>query len=212
MNQIVSNCAVLVAAGLFANAASAAVTTNQQAGPAPTYGTTLNFDEVGGPVGNDLPSSSWAGLGITSFISGAGANAVANHNTVDTPWLPNNNSYWGPFGVFINFDSDLSAISFQAWDMSGPPSPFGGGMGVVLLNDGVELAFDIFNPAWGGIGNSWFNVTTSDGSTFDEIRVLGFGFAPNTYIDNISWNVVPGPGSLAMLGLAGLIGSRRRRA
>jgi MYXO-CTERM domain-containing protein len=212
MNRIVipSNYAVLVAAALLVGPASAAVTVVQQAGPAPTYATTLNFDEAGGPTGNNVPGASWTGIGITSFVSGEGNNSVSNQSGT-FPWLPSNNVYWGPFGVFMNFSNDLSAISFQAWDTSGPPSPFGGGMGVILLNNGVEVGGQVFNPAWGGVGNTWYHVTTTAGSSFDEVRVVGFGFPAESFVDNISWNAVPGPGSLALLGLAGLVGKRRRR-
>lgn len=203
--------AALAAAAAIGGSASAAYTITPQAGPAPTYSTVLNFDEVGGPTGSNVASGAWASIGITSFISGTGVNSVSNQNGT-SPWLPNNNVYWAPFGAFINFSSDLSALSFQAWDTSGPPTFMGGGMAVRLYNDSVEVASSpVLTPAWGGTGNSWFNITTTDGSAFDEVRILGFGFSPNTYVDNMSWNAVPAPGVMAALGLAGLVSSSRRR-
>ena len=201
----------LVAVFSMANIASAAITVTQQAGPAPTYGTTLNFDELGGPTGPNVPGNSWTGIGITSLISGEGSNFVGNLSG-DFPWLPNNNVYAAPFGAFINYANDLSALSVQAWDPSGPPSPFGGGLGVFVFDDGVEVGSGFFTPAWGGVGNTWYNITTTGGSKFDEVRILGFGFSPTTYVDNLSWNVVPAPGAFALLGLAGLVGCGRRRA
>jgi uncharacterized protein (TIGR03382 family) len=208
-NQIIST-TLMSATMLIALPAVAAVSVVQQTGPAPTYSTTLNFDEPGGPTGLDVPSNSWVGIGITSFVSGTGSNAVDNFSGA-SPWLPNNNSYWAPFGAFINFNADMSAFSIQAWDTSGPAGPFGGGMGIFVLDDGVEVGSGFFSPAWGGVGDTWYNITTTDGSKFDEVRILGFGFSPETFVDNLSWNAVPGPGSLALLGLAGLVGSRRRR-
>jgi len=203
----------VIAAMMIAAPTLASVTVTQQAGPAPTYAITLNFDEPGGPTGINVPNNSWSGAPwyIPNFQSGEGSNFVGD-NSIATG--ESTNSYYGPYGVFITFGQDLTAASFQAWDSSGPPSPFGGGMAVVLLNDGDEnnpVFFDAYTPAYGGVGDSWFNITTDGGTVFDEVRVLGFGFFPETYMDNISWNAVPEPGSLALLGLGGLALVRRRR-
>jgi hypothetical protein len=191
--------------------ASAAVTITQSAAPAPTYGTTLNFDEVGGPIGI-APPNSWASIGLASIDSGVGGGGFVGNLNDTFPWLPDNNVLVGPFGVFMTFSTELTEFSAQVWD-SGSPGPFGGGLGVVVLNDGVELSFELFGePSWGGIGDSWFNITTTGGAMFDEVRILGFGSNTETYIDNMSWNAVPGPGSLALLAVASLFGRKRRRA
>ena len=77
------------------------------------------------------------------------------------------------------------------------------------------------------VGNGW----TDGGMLQDFVVPTGatrvfFGFAdagyftgePGTYADNdgafaadVSFNVVPAPGSIALLGLGGLIATRRRR-
>lgn len=193
--------------------ASAAITVTQQAAAAPTYSITLNFDEVGGPpAGGAAPLNAWdTSHGIPIADAGVGGGVVIDNFNGALPWLPNNNTAYGAFGLFWTFGTDLTEASFQAWDTSGPPGPFGGGMGISLWNDGVEVSFTFHNPAWGGVGDTWYNITTDGGSVFDEIRVLGFGFFPETFMDNMSWNVVPGPGGLMMLAVAGLVGSRRRR-
>lgn len=190
---------------------SAAVSVVQQAAPAPTYSVTLNFDEPGGPTGPNVPNNSWAGAPwhIPVFSSGdVIANFVGNNSAFTGQGT---NSYAGPFGVFITFENDMTEMSFQGWDDSGPPTPFGGGAAAVALNDGVEVAFWSGTPAFGGVGDSWFNITTTGGSVFDEVRFLGFGFSPTSFVDNLSWNVVPEPGSLALIGVAGLGLLRRRR-
>ena len=202
--------AMALALAAFSVPAMASITITQSGVAAPTYTTTLNFDEPGGPTGNDVPANAWAAShNITSVVSGAGANSV-NDNSASTG--QGTNSYWGPFGVFINFGQDLTAMSLQAWDNSGSPTPFGGGAAMVALNDGLEVGFLFVTPAFGGVGQSWYDITTTGGSVFDEVRFLGFGFAPNSYVDNLSWNAVPEPTSLSLLAL-GAIGvlARRRR-
>ena len=212
------NKSIAIAVAAIAAAGSAAFggyTITQQSGPAPTYSTTLNFDEPGAPTG-ELPGNTWAPFGITEMVSGTG-DAVVGDFSAGLPWINSGNALAGPFGVFITFSNPIDAMSLQIWDSSGPPSFFGGGLNVILFNDGAQV-WDIgtqtgtlATPAWGGLGNSWFDITTSDGMMFDEVRILGFGFPAESFVDNLSWNVVPTPSGAAVVALAGLAGLRRRR-
>lgn len=188
-----------------ASAANASVTITR-GNSAPTYATTLTFDEVGGPVGSNPPNNAWAAQGISFLGSGEGSRFVGNNSAISGT---SDNSFYGPFGVFINFSSDMTAASLQYWDTSGPASPFGGGIAVVALLDGVEVGSFFGNGVAGTQTNSWFNIVATDGMAFDEIRALGFGFFPEAVVDNISF--VPAPGSLALLGLGGAAALRRRR-
>jgi hypothetical protein len=197
-------------AGLMAGAAVGDITVTQ--GPdAPTYGITLNFDEPGGPTGL-VPPDSWSGdpWRITEFQAGDGFPVVDDFTDL-FPWVGTGNSFFGNFGAFIKFENDLTEFSVAVWDPSGPPSPFGGGLGVFVFNDDELLTQGIGEPAWGGLGDPWWNVTTSDGMVFDEVRILGFGFFPTTYVDDLSWNVVPEPSSLLLaLGAFALMFRRRK--
>ena len=177
---------------------------------APTYTDyTLHFDEDGGPTGVVAPDT-WLGSHGLYIEAGDGVGQVDDWDPLYGGWgLGDGNSFFGNFGVFMTFDQDLTGFSAQVWDPSGPPDPFGGGLGVFVFNDGVEVANTIVEPAWGGIGDSWFNIV-GDGVAFDEVRILGFGFTPTTFMDNVSWDVVPAPGAFALLAVAGLVGRRRR--
>ena len=184
-----------------------------QGSSAPTYSSTLTFDEPGAPVGVGLAPNSWTPWGVADLQAGDSNQVVTD--VTGTPgygWLGTGNSFYGNFGVVLTRDSDATEFSTQFWDPSGPPSFFGGGAVAFVFDDGVELGFFSFEPAWGGVGDEWINVTTDGGTVFDEIRILGYGFGPTSYIDNASWNAVPVPGAAALLGVAGLIGTRRRRA
>lgn len=197
---------------VIATGAMATYTTTLTGAAAPTYATTLTFDEVGGPVGS-VPADSWAGIGLASIISGVGDSPVGDNDTPNGGWgLGTGNSFYGPFGVFMNFSTDLDAMSFQVWDPSGAPSPFGGGAVVALFNDGNDLnEYYSFEPAWGGIGDTWINIEATGGMVFDEVRVLGFGFFPTTVVDNLSWNAVPAPSACGVLAIGAMAALRRRR-
>ncbi len=220
MHAALNNALVVSGALLVAGAATAGYDIAQSATPGPVYSTTLNFDEAGGPTGT-VATNSWASLGLTSMASGSGDGFVDNFSGF-APWVGPGNAFFGSFGVFMNFSTDLTAMSVDVWDSAGVPSPFGGGLNVILFNDGVQVwdinlqngggPFDpIATPAWGGLGDQSFHITTSGGMVFDEVRILGFGFPYETFVDNISWNAVPAPGSVALFGLAALV-TRRRRA
>jgi len=176
-----------------------------------TYSTTLDFDEVGGPTGPGIANNAWAGIGLADMAAGDGNNFVGDNAGLFGPWIGTGNSFFGNFGIFMTFDTDLTNFSGQFWDPSGDPGPFGGGMGIFVFNDGVEVANNFVTPAWGGLGDTWIDVSATDGMVFDEIRVLGFGFGPTTYADNLSWNAVPTPGALGLLTIAGVASTRRRR-
>jgi hypothetical protein len=210
---------IAAAAALMTAGTTSAGYTIAQGDSAPTYGTTLNFDEPGGPTGV-VSTDAWLSLGIASLQAGDLVPQVDNWDATfggGGGWLGGGtNSFYGNFGVLINFDSDITELSLQAWDPSGPPAGPFGGLNLALYDDGLLVAEIGFlspaTPAWGGVGDSWFNITTDGGSLFDEVRVFGLGFTPTTFVDDLSWNAIPAPGALALLGLAGVCGRGRRRA
>ena len=123
--RLLTNAVVLVGAAVLCAPALGGYTITQGSS-APTYsGRSLNFDESGGPTGV-VSTDAWQSLGITEMQAGDGAPQVDNW---DGPfgggagWLGNaTNSFFGNFGVFMTLDHDVTEMSFQVWDPSGPPS------------------------------------------------------------------------------------------
>lgn len=178
---------------------------------APAYtDRTLTFDEPGTPTGV-VSQNTWVVSHGIVINAGDSVPAVNNHTAIYGPWAGTGNSFFGNFGIFMELATDATSLSLQAWDPSGNPTPFGGGARVIVFNDGVEVANQGFSPAWGGVGNSWINITAGPGESFDDVRILGFGFGPTTIGDNLSWDVVPAPSAATLLAVGGLVGSRRRR-
>lgn len=210
------------ALGVAVGTASAlgGVTWTQSAAPAPTYATTLNFDEPGTPTGL-LPTvdgystdAFQAGYGI---LIGAGDSFPYVDNYSTQPgysWLGTGNSFFANYGEILTFDNPVTEFSCQFWDPSGPPSFFGGGAVAYAFSPDDHnnpVAYLSFTPAWGGVGDTWLNMTTDGGTVIDYILVFGRGFTPFGYMDNLSWNATPTPGTAGLLGLAGIAGMRRRR-
>jgi hypothetical protein len=198
--------AAIASALLGACTAASASITISQGSTGTTYDTTLNFDELGGPTGV-VATNSWAALGLAVMDAGDGTPIV---DDFAQPWIGTDNAFFGNFGVFMTFDTGMSNLSGQFWDPSGAPSPFGGGLLVSVWNDGAEVANSIVTPSWGGVGDEWIDISADGGMEFDEVRVLGFGFDPTTYADNLSWSV-PSPSGVALLAFGGAVGFRRRR-
>ncbi len=209
-----------IAIGLAAGAISAMAgsafggyTITQSAAPAPTYSTVMDFDQPGDATGA-IATNAYASYGVPYLEAGDGTQYVSD--VTGQPgygWCGTGNSLTAVYGVFMAFDSNITDFSVEFWDPSGPPSFFGGGAAIYLFDNGNEVGSLFFEPAWGGVGDAWLNVTTDGGSAFDEVRILGYGFFPESHADNFSWNVeVPAPGAGVAFGLMGLAGLRRRRA
>ncbi|MCP3903224.1 MAG: hypothetical protein GY715_06260 [Planctomycetes bacterium] len=178
------------------------------------YGQTIDFDEAGVPTGVPLPDP-WdfylASDGV-EIRSGNGSLIVDDWDTLGgiAGGTGDGAQIQGGFNVALLFDGDTTEASWQGWaDGSGPPF---GGMNVSLYDDGVQVATYTGAVPFGTDVGSYFNVVADGGDKFDEIRFFNGAFNSFfTYMDNVSFTApVPAPGALALLGLAGLCGRRRR--
>ena len=193
-----------------ATTAQAAYAISLGAGPGPFYTNSVVFDA---PAGNNLPTNTWAAQGISSVVGFDTGMASVLNLTANHPWAPNTNVLWSPWGLEITFAQAVTSVSFQGWGNGGNATPFGGGTFVTLKNNDTQLLSQGFTAAWGGTGNTWYNITTTGGDSFNRVVFNSNLFAglPEQFISQITWTNVPGPGSLALLGLAGVVGGRRRR-
>ena len=179
---------------------------------APTYGDyQLDFDQPGDPTGAIVGDEWYGSHGITlgSGVGDGGSVDDWDATYGGNGWLGAGNSHWGSFGTFITFDGPVGEFSLEVWNNG--TDPFFGGIGVYVFQQGVEVGFIGGTPAWNGAGMQAWDIVATDGDWFDEVRIIDWDFASfGIYTDNYSWNDVPAPGALALLGLAGLARRRRR--
>lgn len=219
------------ALALICSPAFAGYVATQTVAPAPAYGTTLNFDEVGGPVPGTYPGNyhtNWnASHGVDVRINFPGQFLFLGDVGAEAHPLPTNpgdigtaNAIYGDGGLSLHFVNPTTELSFRGWGEApgnGPNATF-----LILYSGGSE----VFNSSsfangmprmeWPGNGNSqgeWYNVVATGGDTFDEVRFFTQSFSLNdTAMDDLSWNSVPEPTSLMLLSsVFGIAMLRRRR-
>lgn len=172
-----------VAAAALVSAASADVTytmTNQ------TW-TGFNFNEA------------YAAGSLTGTLTGASVNVTLNAST--------NYTYADDLCIYVAGSplalggmlqcggfSNLNATQRYSWPNGGASAPGTTSIGTVGFTTGINMAANPTMSVW--IGNGYGAAGTS-GTWTGTITLIGV-------------NAVPAPGAIALLGLAGLVGRRRR--
>jgi MYXO-CTERM domain-containing protein len=138
--------------------------------------------------------------------------AVINH-TYGTPSLFTN-MFFGSFTVThplimpAGFDNAL-LIDFSNFNYSGFAG-YTGTISAIGIDDAVAPGSVAILIGGASMGSSLSSTSSSIAGTWNTSDVLGVNAASPQVV--VAWNSVPGPGALAVLGLAGLTGRRRRRS
>ena len=177
----------------------------------------IDYDDPAIPVGwgGSLPLDFFeASDGLTFVQRGADAPGVNDWLTAFGQPGNGSNQVGQNAELVFQFSGGTSNFATELWNGSGPGGPFGGGVHVWLDLDG-DQNFETFGatitPAWNGGGDTWLDISAGPGETIYNILLMHGGFALGPVIcDNTTWNDVPAPGALALLGLAGLARRRRR--
>jgi len=193
-----------------------------------------NFNSSNTTASLGSGSASLIGGTTATFATGfSGSNDFA-WNTTNYPAQGTSNRTAGvQFGASTADYSDISLT----WNIR-HSNTAANTIAVLATNDGStwnEVALFTFTPAASGTGDTWYSRSVTLGSEYSNSANFAFrvvtAFAPNTstYLasrststygtsstlrfDNVTVNgtLIPAPGAVALLGVATLVGTRRRR-
>lgn len=174
-----------------------------------------------------MPTIFSSGLGadfingsVTSSIEAGDPDQYGFHNTTFNGRkylrlgqnVPGGPPQTGSYTVDFSLMGPSAGFGF---DISGfQPLNAAGGFNLTLISNG-QFIEDIFVPSDQSVDEVRFFGFLSSGATFDTVRinipVLNLDqAADHVAFDDITWGV-PTPSSVALLGLGGLVGARRRR-
>ena len=181
-------CAIAVAA--LGQHASADIFTNSNGLGLPPF---ITFDEF--PLGPKTGNEWQPGFGVTFAAA-----FLETDNLDGFPGIDGANMVGDTGGATasVAFDSPLSAYA-MAWITNPGTTTFTAFLGGDVVEQ-VTLATDFDNPA--------IAFTVVQNITFDRLEMQIDAAFDSFRIDNLQ---IPAPGALALLGVAGLIGTRRRR-
>ena len=167
-------------------------------------------------------SATMTGNGSAAFVLGRATSGAASDTTTagfGSMYLGYSNSYafvdlTGTTSFSINVGSYTGGATNWTLNvgMDSLSDDFAGGMGLVLTNSAIVNGVLTFNVA-DMVQDGTINWAKVDGINLSVMRAE-WGAANSTVsfsLSNFQYNV-PAPGALALLGAAGLVGARRRRA
>ena len=150
------------------------------------YAAEMTFDgtNYGRGANYEIYSSASLGAGTASVTqlvnTGAVSGVTLNLETVSNAGL-------GGWWIGVEFTGANAANTANGWRVTNAPTT------------GASLnAFGVYNNAGSGVFQAFFAFGTPPGST------------PSRMMVDVNGTLVPAPGAIALLGLAGLVGRRRR--
>lgn len=156
--------------------------------------TGFNFTQLFGPTAGSLGfvSGSLTGVSVNATLTASTADTYADDLCIYVDVVPLSTGGLLQVGGFSN----LSAQQRYFWANGGSPAPGTTVSGTVNLTTPLSFTGTASDAAiWLGNG---YGATGTSGTWSGSITLIGV-------------NAIPAPGALALLGAAGLVGSRRRR-
>jgi MYXO-CTERM domain-containing protein len=148
----------------------------------------MTYDGVnfGRGANYEIYSSASLGAGTASVTqlvnTGAVSGVTLNLETVSNAGL-------GGWWIGVQFTGANAASTANGWRVTNAPTT------------GASInAFGVFNNASSGVFEAFFAFGTPPGSS------------PSRFMVDVNGTLVPAPGAMALLGVAGLVGARRRRS
>lgn len=152
------------------------------------YAAEMTFDgtNYGRGANYEIYSSASLGGGAASLTqlvnTGAVSGVTLNLETVSNAGL-------GGWWIGVEFTGANAANSANGWRVMNAPTT------------GASInAFGVFNNAGSGVFQAFFAFGTPPGAS------------PSRFMVDVNGTLVPAPGAMALLGVAGLVGARRRRS
>ena len=150
------------------------------------YAAEMTFDgtNYGRGANYEIYSSASLGAGTASVTqlvnTGAVSGVTLNLETVSS-------AGFGGWWIGVEFTGANAANTANGWRVTNAPTT------------GASInAFGVFNNAGSGVFQAFFAFGTPPGSS------------PSRFMVDVNGTLVPAPGAIALLGLAGLVGRRRR--
>ena len=176
-----------------------------------------------GIVNINIPSTS-NGVYL-NVVTGQSATAGAGASGWDVnPWSSSDLNFFNPNNVPIGgaYVTGLGAFSTRVDNLAfntliGPGQGFGSGSsetsGATAFNLGSSqnlVGFRFVNEATGTTHYGWMRLQLWSGPAVQPRSIVEFAYETQAGV-GINAGVIPAPGALALLGIGGLLGSRRRR-
>ena len=150
------------------------------------------------PTGLDAPNLTVTTQGATELVL-LTENFLSNPSDIVGP------NTFAENGV-LQFSGDMVGVGFDLWILANN----GGSMGVQIYDVAGALLDEIVISTPGEL--SYFGVQSTSDAIGSIITFDAVGDSAGELFDNVAMYTVPSPGAIALLGLAGLAGRRRRLA
>ena len=141
--------------------------------------------------------SGWTQWGDTGFSG------------VNDPYFDPGVAFFGPVNGFGGIYQDIATVVGEQYTFSFDLSMQDGTPNSFFANFGGLEVMSYTNSGGFGWTHYSFDVIASDATS--QIKFGFYDYPAFMFLDNVSVTATPAPGALALLGAAGLVGSRRRR-